>query len=105
MLVENFRPIRNLKQYGLDYKSIKKLIQKLSIAQLLDLVKPALTHQEKVMIILFKQMGGIMSITGEKKGLPTKIGVGVSDIITGLYSTISILSALRFRDITQKDSI
>ena len=35
-----------------------------------------------------------------KKGLPTKIGVGVSDIITGLYSTISILSALRFRDQT-----
>ena len=34
--------------------------------------------------------------------MPTKIGVGVSDIITGLYSTISILSALRFRDITQK---
>tara|TARA_X000001036_G_scaffold90506_1_gene82860 strand:- start:825 stop:1586 length:762 start_codon:yes stop_codon:yes gene_type:complete len=47
-------------------------------------------------------MGGIMSITGEKNGLPTKIGVGVSDIITGLYSTISILSALRFRDITSK---
>ena len=41
-----------------------------------------------------------MSITGEKKGLPTKIGVGVSDIITGLYATISILSALRFRDKT-----
>ena len=41
-----------------------------------------------------------MSITGEKKGLPTKIGVGVSDIITGLYATISILSALRFRDQT-----
>ena len=40
-------------------------------------------------------MGGIMSITGEKKGLPTKIGVGVSDIITGLYSTISILSAIK----------
>ena len=39
-----------------------------------------------------------MSITGEEKGPPTKVGVGVSDIITGLYSTISILSALRYRD-------
>ena len=57
VLVENFRP-GNLKQYGLDYKSIKKLIQKLSIAQLLDLVKPVLTHQEEVMIILFKQWAG-----------------------------------------------
>ena len=47
-------------------------------------------------------MGGIMSITGEKKGQPTKIGVGVSDIITGLYACISILSALKFRDITSQ---
>ena len=38
-----------------------------------------------------------MSITGEN-GPPTKIGVGVSDIITGLYSCISILAALRFRE-------
>ena len=47
-------------------------------------------------------MGGIMSITGEEKGNPTKIGVGVSDIITGLYSTIGILSALRFKELTGK---
>ena len=45
---------------------------------------------------LVQAMGGIMSITGEKNGPPTKIGVGVSDIITGLYSCISILAALRF---------
>ena len=43
-----------------------------------------------------------MSITGEKNGPPTKIGVGVSDIITGLYSCISILAALRFREKTSK---
>ena len=47
---------------------------------------------------LVQAMGGIMSITGEKNGPPTKIGVGVSDIITGLYSCISILAALRFRE-------
>ena len=43
-----------------------------------------------------------MSITGEKNGNPTKIGVGVSDIITGLNASISILSALRYRDKTSK---
>ena len=37
-------------------------------------------------------MGGIASITGEYGGNPTKIGVGVSDIITGLYAITSILS-------------
>ena len=37
-----------------------------------------------------------------KKRNPTKIGVGVSDIITGLYSTIGILSALRFKEVTGK---
>ena len=43
-----------------------------------------------------------MSITGEKKGNPTKIGVGVSDIITGLYASNAILAALRFRDKTSE---
>ena len=51
---------------------------------------------------LVQAMGGIMSITGEKKGNPTKIGVGVSDIITGLYASNAILAALRFRDKTSE---
>ncbi len=101
VLVENFRP-GNLKQYGLDYKSIKKINPKIIYCSITGFGQTGPYSSRGGYDYLVQAMGGIMSITGEKKGLPTKIGVGVSDIITGLYSTISILSALRFRDITQK---
>ena len=99
VLVENFRA-GNLKQYGLDYESIKKINPKIVYCSITGFGQNGPYASRGGYDYLVQAMGGIMSITGEKKGLPTKIGVGVSDIITGLYATISILSALRFRDQT-----
>lgn len=101
VLVENFRA-GNLKQYGLDYKSVKKINPKIIYCSITGFGQSGPYASRGGYDYLVQAMGGIMSITGEKNGLPTKIGVGVSDIITGLYSTISILSALRFRDISSK---
>ena len=99
LLIENFRA-GNLKQYGLDYESIKKINPKIIYCSITGFGQTGPYSSRGGYDYLVQAMGGIMSITGEKKGLPTKIGVGVSDIITGLYATISILSALRFRDQT-----
>ena len=99
VLLENFRA-GNLKQYGLDYESIKKINPKIIYCSITGFGQNGPYASRGGYDYLVQAMGGIMSITGEKKGLPTKIGVGVSDIITGLYATISILSALRFRDQT-----
>ena len=99
VLVENFRA-GNLKQYWLDYESIKKINPKIIYCSITGFGQNGPYASRGGYDYLVQAMGGIMSITGEKKGLPTKIGVGVSDIITGLYATISILSALRFRDQT-----
>jgi crotonobetainyl-CoA:carnitine CoA-transferase CaiB-like acyl-CoA transferase len=43
-------------------------------------------------------VGGLMSITGEAGGTPTKVGVALVDVLTGLHATIAILAALRERD-------
>ena len=101
VLVENFRA-GNLKQYGLDYTSIKKINPKIIYCSITGFGQNGPYSKRGGYDYLVQAMGGIMSITGEKKGNPTKIGVGVSDIITGLYSTIGILSALRFRELTGK---
>ena len=101
VLVENFRA-GNLKQYGLDYKSIKKINPKIIYCSITGFGQTGPYSKRGGYDYLVQAMGGIMSITGERKGQPTKIGVGVSDIITGLYACISILSALKFRDITSK---
>ncbi len=101
ILVENFRA-GNLKQYGLDYKSIKKINPKIIYCSITGFGQDGPYSKRGGYDYLVQAMGGIMSITGEEKGNPTKIGVGVSDIITGLYSSIAILSALRFQAKTGK---
>ena len=101
VLGENFRA-GNLKQYGLDYKSIKKINPEIIYCSITGFGQNGPYSKRGGYDYLVQAMGGIMSITGEKKGNPTKIGVGVSDIITGLYSTIGILSALRFKEVTGK---
>jgi crotonobetainyl-CoA:carnitine CoA-transferase CaiB-like acyl-CoA transferase len=49
---------------------------------------------------LVQAVGGLMSITGEDGGLPTKVGVAVVDVITGLHALAGILAALHYRDRT-----
>ena len=101
ILVENFRA-GNLKQYGLDYKEIKKINSKIIYCSITGFGQTGPYSKRGGYDYLVQALGGIMSITGEKKGDPTKIGVGVSDIITGLYASIAILSALRYREISGK---
>ncbi|MHA4853802.1 CaiB/BaiF CoA transferase family protein [Rhodococcus sp. MSC1_016] len=48
--------------------------------------------------LLIQAVGGLMSITGPEPGVPTKVGVAVVDVITGLHAAVGILAALRHRD-------
>lgn len=41
--------------------------------------------------------GGIMSITGTPDGEPMKVGVGIADIVCGMYATSAILAALHYK--------
>ncbi len=49
---------------------------------------------------LIQGMGGIMSVTGEPERQPMKVGVGIADVMTGMYASSAILAALRARDAT-----
>jgi crotonobetainyl-CoA:carnitine CoA-transferase CaiB-like acyl-CoA transferase len=48
--------------------------------------------------LLAQAVGGLMSVTGEPDGPPTKVGVAVVDVICGLFATVGILAALRERE-------
>ena len=52
--------------------------------------------------LMAQGMGGIMDLTGMADGEPTRIGIPVSDIFTGVYSVIGILAALAQREKTGK---
>ena len=50
--------------------------------------------------LLVQAMGGLMSITGLEPDQPTKVGVALVDVITGLHATVGILAAIRHRDVS-----
>ncbi|OZC62851.1 carnitine dehydratase [Rhodococcus sp. 06-621-2] len=50
--------------------------------------------------LLIQAVGGLMSITGPDTETPTKVGVAVVDVITGLHAALGIMAALRHRDRT-----
>ena len=72
VLVENFRA-GNLKQYGLDYKSIKKINPKIIYCSITGFGQTGPYSKRGGYDYLVQAMGGIMSITGEKKGSPLKL--------------------------------
>ncbi|MDQ6835620.1 MAG: CoA transferase [Actinomycetota bacterium] len=50
--------------------------------------------------LLVQALGGLMSITGDPRGEPQKVGVALVDVLAGLFATVGILAALRHREAT-----
>ena len=47
---------------------------------------------------VIQAMGGLMSITGEPEGRPLKVGVAISDVVSGLFGAVAILAGLLARE-------
>ena len=101
VLVENFR-VGNLARYGLDYDSIAELNPKIIYASVTGFGQTGPRAEEPGYDAALQGMTGVMSVTGEADGRPTKVGVAWVDILTGLHSTIGILAALHERKLSGK---
>lgn len=101
ILVENFR-VGNLKRYGLDYESISAINPGIVYASVTGFGQTGPRAEEPGYDAALQGMTGIMSVTGEPDGRPTKVGVAWVDILTGLTSTIGILAALHERKLSGK---
>jgi len=96
VLVENFRPGR-LGAFGLDHATLATANPGLVYCSISGFGSGAGADRPGY-DFLVQAMGGPMSITGEAGGEPTKVGVALVDVLTGLHATIGILAALRERD-------
>src|SRR6185295_17618405 len=47
---------------------------------------------------VIQAMGGLMSITGEPDGRPMKVGVAISDVVSGLFGAVAVLAGLLSRE-------
>jgi crotonobetainyl-CoA:carnitine CoA-transferase CaiB-like acyl-CoA transferase len=103
VLLENYK-VGGLKKYNLDYDSMSKLNPQLVYCSITGFGQTGPYSSRAGYDFLIQAMGGLMSVTGEVEGKPgggpQKIGVALSDILTGLYTTIGALSALAYRDKT-----
>ncbi|MGB8274831.1 MAG: CaiB/BaiF CoA-transferase family protein [Alphaproteobacteria bacterium] len=99
VVIENFRT-GNLAQYGLAYDQIKPLFPRLVYCSITGFGQTGPYAKRAGYDYLVQGMGGIMSVTGEPDGPPEKVGVGIADIMTGMYAVVAILAALRHRDAT-----
>lgn len=99
VLVENFK-LGGLKRYGLDYESLHAINPRLVYCSVTGFGQTGPYADRPGYDFVAQAMGGMMSITGDPDGPPTKPGVALADVSTGMYATVSILIALRHAEHT-----
>jgi crotonobetainyl-CoA:carnitine CoA-transferase CaiB-like acyl-CoA transferase len=99
VLIENFK-VGGLAKFGLDYKSLAHDCPRLIYCSVTGFGQDGPYASRAGYDLMAQGMGGFMSLTGMADGEPTRAGVPVSDIFTGVYSVIGILAALAQRERT-----
>ena len=90
ILIENYK-LDGLKAYGLDYDSVRQLNPAIVYCSISGFGRTGPSANKPGYDFIIQAMSGLMSITGTDE--PTKVGVAVSDLITGLYASVGILGA------------
>ena len=97
ILLENFKA-GGLAQYGLDYPSLAAAHPRLIYCSITGFGQSGPYAPRAGYDFLIQGMGGLMSVTGRADGEegagPQKVGVALTDILTGLHATIAVQAAL-----------
>jgi glutaryl-CoA transferase len=101
VLLENFK-VGGLAKFGLDYKSLAPENPRLIYCSVTGFGQDGPDAKRAGYDLMAQGIGGIMDLTGTADGEPTRIGIPMSDIFTGVYSTVGILAALHEREKTGK---
>ena len=103
VLVENFK-VGDMARYGLDAATLCARLPRLVYCSITGYGQTGPYADRAGYDYAVQGLGGLMSVTGERDGLPgagpQKVGVAVADLFTGMYATVAILAALRHRDLT-----
>jgi crotonobetainyl-CoA:carnitine CoA-transferase CaiB-like acyl-CoA transferase len=96
VVVENFLP-GTMDRLGLGYEDVRRVNPR---AVYCSITGFGAGNQLPGYDLMIQAVGGLMSVTGPDRDTPTKVGVAVVDVITGLHAAVGILAALRHRDRT-----
>ncbi|KAH8662931.1 caib/baif family protein-like protein [Tricladium varicosporioides] len=93
ILVENYLP-GTLKKYGMDYETLHKINPRLIYASITGYGQTGPYSNRAGYDVMVEAGFGLMHITGNRDGPPVKVGVAVTDLTTGLYTSNSIMAAI-----------
>jgi len=103
VLIENFK-VGTLKKYGLGYEELKQANPSLIYCSVTGFGQDGPYAPRPGYDFIFQGMGGLMSITGERDGQPgagpQKVGIAITDVLTGMYASVAILAAITHRERT-----
>ncbi|MDH0897032.1 MULTISPECIES: CaiB/BaiF CoA-transferase family protein [unclassified Pseudomonas] len=101
VVLENFK-VGGLAAYGLDYESLKAVNPRLIYCSITGFGQDGPYAKRAGYDFMIQGLGGLMSLTGKPDGEegagPMKVGVALTDILTGLYATVGVLAALNARE-------
>lgn len=104
VLVENFRG-GTMDKLGLGYDVLKEINPRLIYSACTGFGMTGPYKHDPAYDVIVQGMGGIMSITGQEGGEPTKVGASIGDITAGIFSTVGIMIALYNREKTGKGQL
>lgn len=93
VLIENFK-FGALERFGLGYDDLKKINPRLIYCSISGYGRSGPEAARAGYDLVIQAESGLMSITGQPDGAPTKVGVAVSDLFAGMYASQAILAAL-----------
>ncbi|MDI3535286.1 MAG: CoA:oxalate CoA-transferase [Thermosediminibacterales bacterium] len=99
VVVENFRP-GVMEKLGFGYEALKSLNPGIIYAACSGFGHTGPYSEKPAYDAIVQALGGIMSITGNPGGKPTRVGASIGDIIAGMFTSIGILAALNRRNKT-----
>ena len=99
VVIENFK-VGGLAKYGLDFTSLHKVNPRLVYCSITGFGQDGPYAHRAGYDFIIQGMAGLMSVTGDPKGQPQKVGVAVTDVFTGIYAATAILAALHQRNST-----
>ena len=99
VVIENFKT-GTMKKLGLDYEVLKKRNSKIIYCAVTGFGQTGPLGALPGFDPVVQAMSGLMDVTGQPDGEPTKVGIPIADIITSGYVALSIIAAIRQRDMT-----
>ncbi|MDR3565025.1 MAG: CoA transferase [Negativicutes bacterium] len=99
VVLENYRP-GTMEKFGLGYEELKKINPKLIYTACSGFGHTGPYSERPAYDVIVQGMGGIMSITGQENGEPTRVGASVGDITAGLFAAFGTMTALYNREVT-----